>query len=97
MRQRQLDAYRNASCPEAKYVQVPYRICNQLCPLNQRIIDVQDESLSHEHNEEGKLICSTQTREEEVDDGCCEHGCCRAVRNPFPPVGSSLVKKLAAL
>ena len=38
------------------------------------------------HNELGNLSSDIQTREEEVDDSRCEHGCYRAIRESSPPV-----------
>jgi hypothetical protein len=60
------------------------------------MIDVQDESLSDEHNESGNCSSSIQTAEEEIDDGRQEYGCCRAGRKSFPSVkfhGLGLIEK----
>ena len=41
-----------------------------------------------EHNGRGGYGSSAQTKEKEIDDGYCEHGCRRAVRKSSSPVKS---------
>ena len=62
-------------------------------------MNIQDESLSDEYNQSGNVASRTQTKEEKVDDGRCEHSCCRAVGKSSPPdkLGSGLVEKEGAL
>ena len=82
--------------PEGEYVYVLYRTVDRSWFLRQRQIDVQDEGLSDVNNGIGNSNSSIQTSEKEVDDGRYEHGGCRTVRKPSPPVkfrGSGLVEK----